>query len=206
MTTPTNPLHAKLHQKVLDLHTGKAFADPKLLSSKMKKKWLTFENNTRQKWMSLLEVLDYFVFFSPILTFFYAITADSYAGIFFLILHLFAAAFSILALVNLTEFLGDDRERQEKTSNLLIRVLQKDLSYDHLIRDLHAHLDHPEILRQWWSDIDDILLEILNEQPETGESAQNKLTQLLAGGDIVDVEQGAELDTTPNRTYSHLHI
>ena len=206
MTNPTNPLHAKLHQKVLDLHTGKAFADPKLLSSKMKKKWLTFENNTRQKWMGLINGLSIFVFFSPIITFFYAITAYSRGGTFFLILHLFVTVMTTLELTYLMQFLGDNRERQEKTSNLLIRVLQKDLSYDHLIRDLHAHLDHPEILRQWWSDIDDILLEILNEQPETGESAQNKLTQLLAGGELVDVEQGTELDPTPNRTSSHLHI
>lgn len=160
-----NPQHAKLHQKVLELHTGSAFVNPKSWRGKLRSWW---NNNVSLTPPQIEKTVAVMLASSIIIAIIF--TAYNFKFITFsMMTFIFACVLAETALSQIHSY-GPNKELAAKNFSVLLKL---DPSTKPMIQELKNHLNHSNILRKWWVQVDAIVLEMI-ENAKTKSPFSNK--------------------------------
>ena len=199
----TNPLHIKLNQKILDLDTGEAFAPPNSRIKRMRDKW---DKASRKKkisaWWAIFGVgavgasVTGILCLSTITKLF----GDNLPGSIFFTLVSVVPLFPALIL----NIWDDERQKfsPQTIVDLLALTIQRHPNLKDSVNQLFNHLDHPNIKKEWWKDI----VELLNDINDIEHSKQSLATLLDQNMVLVDpIELDDEHAISLSKT-SHMKI
>lgn len=155
-------LHAKLHQKVLELRTGDAFINPKSWRGKLRSWWM---NNVST---ATAERMDQWIPFAISLLFMIVLGGLALNEGILAIPLLSLIIGTLLLFFTVVKQLHGYGPNKTHTAKNLARLLQLDPSTKPMIGELEQHLQDPNISRKWWNNVDDILIDMIeNLKPKT---------------------------------------
>ena len=175
--------HAQLHQKVLELRSGKAFSNPK--------SWI---NKIHAQYMKINKFIQDFVtvvaFTAPLGIAFFVDLTSARAAWLLLVVPCWATLFLTFTL--------DHHKGGHETiiTKKLTTALHQNPSLKDDIKVLVDHINHPDILSDWWREVEKILDAIISEHEEINHSNKPTLQQLLNQSDdyLVVVETNEQVD------------
>ena len=202
----TNPLHIKLHQKILDLDTGEAFAQPHSWIKRMRAKWVNLPTkNKNRAWWAILGIGMVGASVTGILCLDTITELFGYnlpSAIFFMLVS--AAPLFPALILNIWD---DDRKKfaPQTIVDLLALTIQRHPNLKDSVNQLFNHLDHPNIKKEWWKDVCSPLNDINNIE----HSRQSLATLLDPSQQNTVLVDPIELDddhTNPLSKMSHTKI
>ena len=175
--------HAQLHQKVLELRSGKAFSNPKSWINKIHAQYV----NTNKHILTLFWVTALIIPFI-----FISLVGDARVSPWLLF---WVAPFwsTLFLMINLEHLKGG---HEEIITKKLTTALHQNPSLKDDIKVLVDHINHPDILADWWREVEKILDAIISEHEEINHSNKPTLQQLLNQSDdyLVVVETNEQVD------------
>ena len=166
--TPSDPLHARLQQKVLELRTGKAFVNQQSWFGKIHGWW---NQLVPRKIQLLIDDSLPFLWLAGVV--FTCLPLMAIQSLFSFGATLMLVELGVVFLVvQLNHHTGGHNER---TSKNLGYILQHEPFYEPIVREIFSHFDNPNVLRAWWNDVNEILEKISDSIASQPNPTQPKL-------------------------------